>query len=162
GGMRSVTRLHHHGIDGVTWSPDGKWLAFGNAPDAMTFNFRLSRIRPDGTGLRSITHGPGAFDHDPDWSPDGRWIVFQRDPQIYRVRASGGPATLLAGGWDPAGRFADAEPVWSSSGDRIAWLSGRHPSAGCIGFTVYLMNRNGGAVKPLTCTSDEDDYQMLD
>src|SRR5262245_26311596 len=55
GGMRSVTRLHHHGIDGVTWSPDGKWLAFGNAPDAMTFNFRLSRIRPDGTGLRSIT-----------------------------------------------------------------------------------------------------------
>src|SRR5262245_4698099 len=45
GGMRSVTRLHHHGIDGVTWSPDGEWLAFGNAPDAMTFNFHLSRIR---------------------------------------------------------------------------------------------------------------------
>ena len=53
------------------WSPDGKWIAFINSVNGM----HISRIAPDGTGLRRLyddsNHGALA-----GWSPDGAQLYF--------------------------------------------------------------------------------------
>jgi WD40-like Beta Propeller Repeat len=47
------------------WSPDGAWIAFTlqRGEDANVFV-----VRPDGTGLRAVTHGLGFQATSPDWS----------------------------------------------------------------------------------------------
>ncbi|MEM9530269.1 MAG: S9 family peptidase [Pseudomonadota bacterium] len=52
---RQVTALEDQ-ISAVTWSPDGKWLAFSLAPGGG-MNAQVYLVRPDGTGLRQITSG---------------------------------------------------------------------------------------------------------
>jgi Tol biopolymer transport system component len=55
-----------------TWSPRGDRIAFTGF---ATGDFEIYTIRPDGTGLRQLTHTHGNDAH-PVWSPDGKWITF--------------------------------------------------------------------------------------
>jgi Tol biopolymer transport system component len=50
------------------WSPRGDWIAF------LGRDGRLRRVRPDGTGMRTIGSGIGAHPTFA-WSPDGDWLV---------------------------------------------------------------------------------------
>ncbi|HLA73748.1 MAG TPA: hypothetical protein VK624_19755 [Steroidobacteraceae bacterium] len=91
------------------WSPDGKWLAFSTdrdskVPDYSSSNFvvRLSTelyiVRPDGSGLRRITHDD-EFAGSPAWSPDGRSLVFHTAPaaemfKLGSVQRRGGTTQL--------------------------------------------------------------------
>jgi Tol biopolymer transport system component len=63
----------------------------------------------------------------PALSPDGRWIVFSRQEaqksNLWFVSAAGGEPVPL-----PTGPYSNLNPVFFSSGDRIAFLSDR-PSA---------------------------------
>jgi TolB protein len=54
------------------WSPDGKWLAIASDRSGQ---FEIWVVRPDGTGLRQVTSGPGTKTW-PVWSPDGKRILF--------------------------------------------------------------------------------------
>jgi TolB protein len=54
------------------WSPRGDWIAFTGFESG---DFEIYKIRPDGTGLRQLTHTHGNDSH-PVWSPDGQWIAF--------------------------------------------------------------------------------------
>lgn len=83
-------------------------------------------VRPDGTGVRQITHAGKVFlDDDPDWSPDGKWIAFYRQAatcsckttRIFKIRANGTGLTQLSR--DPS--FEDVYPAWSPNGKRIAF-----------------------------------------
>ena len=56
-----------------SWSPRGDEITFSS--DREDADWEIYSIRPDGTGLRRITHIPGNDAHS-SWSPDGRWIVF--------------------------------------------------------------------------------------
>ena len=53
------------------WSPDGQWLAFADANQA------ISLIQPDGTGQVTLTDPAGGEDRRPAWSPDGTRIVYE-------------------------------------------------------------------------------------
>jgi Tol biopolymer transport system component len=62
------------------WSPDGRWIAFSSTR-AGPFNAELYLVRPDGTGLRRLTHTAGSAavpgdDSMPSWRPDGKGLVF--------------------------------------------------------------------------------------
>jgi len=85
----NLRRIHREGgdSDAVTWSPDGRWLAFHWKP-------RLSRnydifVADAATGfMRQITSGNGS-NESPTWAPNSRHIAFQSNRsgrwQIYTM-----------------------------------------------------------------------------
>jgi Tol biopolymer transport system component len=85
------------------WAPDGKHLVFtiygdvgidGVSPNIVT-------IRPDGTGMRQLTHyqGGAVKATTGSYSPDGRWIVFRLEDNgtfgLYKIRPDGTHLTVI-------------------------------------------------------------------
>ncbi|MEQ9569676.1 MAG: hypothetical protein RLN75_05755, partial [Longimicrobiales bacterium] len=143
-----------------TWSPDGRWIAFGTWSDDA--GGALWRVRADGAGdPERLTDAPALY-REPEWSPDGRWILAVRaDARTYeaslqrgilgepsdlvRVPADGGAIEVLG----PTAGLAnfhftdDPDRIWANSfadglvsmrwdlTDRKAWVKVRgRPSAG--------------------------------
>jgi len=77
-GKHRVHRLTRwsFGAEHPTWSPDGRWIIY-NSPEGT-----IQRIRPSGTGRRSIvTASDGFGGHKPWYSPDGTKILFMCENQ---------------------------------------------------------------------------------
>jgi Tol biopolymer transport system component len=81
----------------LDWAPDGRRLAFIHNVDLVIPNtsVNIATIRPDGTGLRFVTHYRdqqvrALFG---SYSPDGRWIVFRLEANgqfgLYKVHPDG-------------------------------------------------------------------------
>jgi Tol biopolymer transport system component len=68
-----LTEFDEGGIYGLSWSPDGRRLAFGKCIGPA--GCRIYIVNADGSQLHSITHS-GGTDQNPTWSPDGKWIAF--------------------------------------------------------------------------------------
>jgi len=89
----------------ATWSPNGKRIAFTYVVNG---GFDLFTIRPDGTGLRRLTHdGARGRNNWAMWSPDSRRIAWGRGEAIWVMRADGSgkrlvtPAGGVPGAWAP-------------------------------------------------------------
>lgn len=85
----------------------------------------------------------------PAVSPDGREIAFVSGGRIWTVSAAGGDARVLVS--DGA---TDERPLWSPSGSRLAYISGRTGNG-----DIYILSLNGGEVRRLTY---DDGYDQLD
>jgi Tol biopolymer transport system component len=102
--------------DGVTFSRDGRWIAYTAFPD-----FTLWRIRIDGSQRQQLTFAPQNA-YFPRWSPDGRSIAFtigypkgEKRWKNYVMAAEGGiPQEVAAGDSDYA------SPSWSPDGSSLA------------------------------------------
>jgi Tol biopolymer transport system component len=113
--------------------------AFSHRPQIFT-------IRPDGTGLRQLTHvAKGHAASSPEFSPDGTKIVFTVDGQIWVMNADGSAQRQLA---SQAG-FVNQQPSWSPDGRKIAFSH----CAFLSGFTEFcdldVMNTDGSGLKKL-------------
>jgi TolB protein len=76
GDLRSVSPNDVNAGEPV-WSPDGSLIAFQSPPDDEGVPKGIYTIRPDGTGMTSLTIELGDRDSDhPTWSPDSRWVAF--------------------------------------------------------------------------------------
>ncbi len=110
--------------DHVSFSPDGKRIAFLRAGKLWTMN-------PDGTDAKVVVNDGQVLDYD--WSPDAHWFVYARldgsfASELYIVPATG-PTPA-----DPARnvtRYAtwNNDVSWSSDGKKIAFLSDRRGDA---------------------------------
>lgn len=75
GGFPALVTAFDDPVGFVTWSPDGKWLAFNVAPGGG-FNEQIYIVRPDGSELRRLTEGGKENNFLGDWTPDGRALYF--------------------------------------------------------------------------------------
>jgi TolB protein len=103
--------------DHPDWSPDGRRILFrSNVNGPSTVSANLYTIRPDGTGLRQLTHARGGtVQHlSASFSPDGKWITFartatgkERNADVFVMRANGTGVRNLT-----RSRSSDSAPDW--------------------------------------------------
>ena len=63
------------GLEHPDWSPDGRWITFNIAPEAVP-GAAVMAVHPDGNGLRVIRRSNDRFElFKPVWSPDGRKLL---------------------------------------------------------------------------------------
>jgi Tol biopolymer transport system component len=75
GGFPTLVTAFDDPVGFVTWSPDGKWLAFNVAPGGG-FNEQIYIVRPDGSEMRRLTEGGKENNFLGHWTPDGRALYF--------------------------------------------------------------------------------------
>ncbi len=116
----------------VTWTPDGKHLAFVETNSPVGTN-RIALLSLDTLEHHALTQPPsGGLDEGPEVSPDGRTLAFLRGDStgfgsVYVAPTSGGEPTVLATidgnvrglAWFPdgqallmAGRIRGVEGLW--------------------------------------------------
>src|SRR5262249_20846804 len=105
---------------GVSFSPDGKRVAFLRAGKLVTMN-------PDGTDQKVIVKQTQVIDYE--WSPDGKWLVYARldgsfASELYVIPATGATAENPARN---VTRYATSNDgvTWSKTGNKLAFLSER-------------------------------------
>jgi len=91
------------------WSPGGRLIAFARGLRGPSWRgLGIWTIRPDGRGLRRVTHGGG----DPAFSPDGRWLAFVQErngnQELYKVRTNGRGLVQLTNTYG----IAEGAPAW--------------------------------------------------
>lgn len=120
------------------WSPDGEQIAFISNRDG---SFGIFIMDADGSNIRRVANLPSqAFSPLGGWSPDGSRIVYGAETQsgdraIQVVDVESGEIESLT---THAGE--EANPVWSPSGDRIAFHSDRPAPQN---LEVFVMNADG-------------------
>ena len=129
----------------ISWSPDGRYIAFSA--------FRLDNgayqtiyvMNVDGTRERYLTNQGDEYVMDPAWwpawSPDGLRIAFEYGSDIYVINVDGsGQKTNLTNN-----EGSNSEPTWSPDGQRIAFISNRSGND-----DIWVMNADGTGLINLT------------
>lgn len=78
----------HTVIAGISWSPDGKWIAFSTQPGVGhgDFDERIFLIPAAGGHVRVLVKRCSqSRDDAPLWSADSRFVLFSRDDDNYRA-----------------------------------------------------------------------------
>jgi Tol biopolymer transport system component len=112
GKLDDVIRIttNNAAVDHVSWSPDGKKLAF-SAADMGGDSFDIYTVNADGSQLNRIDPGLkiDAAEFEPSWSPDGKKIIFSQINRVYIMDADGSNAYFVTEGsypsWSPDGRL---------------------------------------------------------
>lgn len=103
----------------ITFSRDGKWVAYDSYPDRS-----LWRSRADGTEPLQLTFPPMAAGF-PVISPDGTRVAFHTDNmELFVIGMNGGAPQRIA---KPAG-----DALWSPDGRRLLYLWGESDAEGWL------------------------------
>ena len=117
GEARQLTDLPKN-VEGISWAPDGRWLAIVSPADSTEPETKPER-RPE---------DPPAPDtrliDTLEYQFNGTGFVHDRFTRIWIVDVETGAAELLT-----RGNNHDGDPQWSPNGRQIAFVSDRHPNA---------------------------------
>jgi TolB protein len=113
----------------TAWSPTADLISFTADLDADG-DSDIYTVRPDGSGLKRLTHAAGNDAHQ-SWSPDGQWIAFTSARQGFKDESVLHPGNPQANGEITVMRmdgsdsrvltdnpFEDGSPAWRPSGKR--------------------------------------------
>ena len=113
------------------WSPDGKWLAFQQAPDLSADNIDLLVVSVDG-GTPILVSAAGTTNDrsagaDFVWSPDSSQLAFTLQTggasdttrETYIVDRDGANPMKISGPVGPNASVSVVSPRWSADGDYI-------------------------------------------
>ncbi|MFL5613524.1 MAG: hypothetical protein ACJ796_07690 [Gemmatimonadaceae bacterium] len=137
---------------GPAWSPHGDTIVVGVGGFFQRAQFKpaqLMALRPDGTGLTTLTRDSMSVGM-PSWSPDGRQVVYRaaqgmrRELRILDV-ATGATRRL------ETGSDFDTFPTWSPRGDWVAFTSKRDGD-----YEIYRVHPDGTGLQRLTRTPGND------
>lgn len=139
-GLRTVTTMDVGEPEvALTWSPDGRQLAFV-AYTPPLYHSQLFTVGSDATGLRQVTSRCGA--DEPAWSVNGT-IAFRNggcgQTGIYAIRPDGSRLRRLTDNGSPA------SPDWSPDGRELAYTGEVNDQQ-----DIFICNATGRAVRRLT------------
>lgn len=98
---------------------------------------QIYTVRPDGSGLRQLTHGAG-FSY-PSWSPSGRLIAFVTDSGAIEVAKSNGNGAHTVS----PGQWVSGNPAWTPGGKLVFQAErGSHTR-------TYVVNPSGTGLRRL-------------
>jgi Tol biopolymer transport system component len=150
----------------LTWSPNGKWIAYHSHKDNGDDIFLVPADKS--LPARRITSFGRGFETGwPRWSPDGRWLAFDADARgaerrsviyVMGVDQESGTVTVpeKALGFDGfSGAAVHAE--WVGGGDRLAVLAFEPPDS----HRILLSSRDGGKATTLHRWNSEHLYSGL-
>jgi len=136
-----VTYLSGLSGDGVTFSKDGRWVAFVSNPEGS-----LWKMKPDGSERLQLTFPPLRV-YFPRWSPDGKQITFFAESPttsytIYLISSEGGnPEEIF---------HAVGDPGWSADGGTLVFSDRGSPEAEKKGsFSIRLMDLKTREIRTL-------------
>jgi dipeptidyl aminopeptidase/acylaminoacyl peptidase len=99
GGTRALTPTDHY-VDGLTWAPDGRTLAYSasRTPGFMAlYDTRLYMVPREGGAARVLVDRPG-INNAPQFSPDGRHVAFISTGGRNELKAARGLAVVAVDG----------------------------------------------------------------
>ena len=73
GTSRLLDGSEHGALNGVVWSPDGRWLAYSFAASNRTRSIKITHVE---TGEGHLVTRPEFRDVHPSWDPDGLFLYF--------------------------------------------------------------------------------------
>jgi len=131
--------------DSPAWSPDGQWIAFGDADDEIHI------IAPDGSQESVITENA----LDPNslfWSPDGQWIAFEQGygRGIFVVPKHGVSVQSYMR-WFPHSIEDGSNGSWSPDGQ---WIAFERRGQGYNQVDIYIARPDGTDETRLTQTPE--------
>jgi Tol biopolymer transport system component len=140
---------------GISWSPDGRWMAFAGAKGPQTDEHSettdIYAIDADGSEIEQITEVGNAS--DPLWSPDGQTIVFTRASARFTGPSESFRGSLWSIGTDGDGlrQIAPADDLeiysagsFTRTSSRLAVTRGTlDPETGKLRLEIELMNPDG-------------------
>jgi serine/threonine protein kinase/dipeptidyl aminopeptidase/acylaminoacyl peptidase len=116
---KQITNGKVDGVDGLTWTPDGRIVYVTKAGDKS----ELWIMNADGSDNKQLT-SDGYFKNAPAVSPDGRFIFFASMrsgiPHIWRINRDGSNPKQIT-----SGDFADFEATCAPDGQWITFVSFR-------------------------------------
>ncbi len=167
GEPRQLTHVGFN-VGGVTWSPDGRWIAFSGNEEEDTDPFLrrsdLYRVSVGaGTGLgdlHTLTPGEGSF-RAPAFSPDGERLAYlvSSDPNS--------PTRLEVRSLSADGGFEGEAEVWMEGLGLSPGAPEWHPEGGGIRFialdrgSVHLFQIDAPGTEPRSVTTGERQVSSL-
>ena len=140
-------------IGNLSWTPDGRWLAFGGAT-SPNGSRGIWLVAVDGSEQRRLTEPPGGHDMSPVLSPDGRYLAFLRARTVGRVAIFLVPLTSgLAPGGTPRQLTDDDPGVSDSPGPGTGTISCSRPAGISVFHKRRRSQRPRNRVEPLNLNS---------
>lgn len=148
--------------ENLTWSPNGKWIAYTWDQSAVYYAGPVWVIDTT-TGQMKALSPTGAYDFSPRWSPDSTTLLTVRRENTKDTKANSNPAQWISNLWTVdvdrniwkqlthlEGKSVWS-PNWTPDGSAITFMSGQNGRS-----NAWVLNLNDMKLQPLTLERAED------